>query len=267
MLEQSVISGTRVPQFGSGMENQMKNKSSHTFTIGLSALAAAAVVAGSTAEARSALPVKTLSQPARQTVAAHEDQSGSSFVTIAPCTASATEGNGRFQWVSGRHPFQGGTGAYGDLFFGGGANSRPDAVGTTAAGSIVVSPTVPGAGPADSPAFSAPSPAVGTTPPGAVAGPAVTAGAVTTAATVIPGVSVAAAAVTADPVTAPVQTGGVAASVVTRSIAPLPVSGDPGPIISDTPPAVTPEPASLLLIATGLGGIFYRRRASRQPRP
>jgi hypothetical protein len=181
-----------------------------------------------------------------------DKHSGASpFVTMKPCSISDS---GRFRFVSGRNPFQGGGGgAYGDIFFAGGGSRVEPTASTPAASAAQAPAAVAPVAPLPAPPRTATgTPAAGASP--TAAGP--------TANATLPAVAAAAAdaAVGAD---TPLP--GTAGPQFDQD-PPLPQPGK-GPITSAAPSAVTPEPASLMLIGLGLSAVaLIRRRTERNHR-
>jgi hypothetical protein len=191
-----------------------------------------------------------------------KDNGASKFIAMAPCS-TASNGGG-LKWANGRHPFQGGSGAYGDIFFGGGAASVPAAAAKELAAPTAsnagqggsapsVSPGNSGGGgnaPANTPGAPARTPTAPTAPaatlPVTVQAPALPAAAAGSAAPSAPAPSIQGAAVRQGPI-------GTAAA-----------NNAPASVALATPAAVTPEPASLLLMGVGLGAVVMGRRRARQ---
>ena len=182
----------------------------------------------------------------------NERGGGSPFVSMKPCSVSDS---GRFRFMSGRNPFQGGGGgAYGDIFFaGGGSRVESTATSSSAPAAAEAHAAVVPVAPLPAP----PRTATGTP----AAGAAPVAGALA-AVTLPPTAAAAAVAATAD-----VTPGGPGPRF--DQDPPLPqVGGAVTPITSAAPAAHTPEPASLMLIGLGLSAVaMIRRRAERNHKP
>jgi hypothetical protein len=168
-----------------------------------------------------------------------KNEGASRFVAIAPCSV-ASEGGG-LRWANGRHPFQGGNGAYGDIFFGGGASAVPASSGARSSTNASSSGGNNGSAAGNN----------GNGNGGNGSGNGNSAGG---------------AGSTGSSATVPTPNiGGV--GVTTAGAAGAAASNGRANVALATPAAVNPEPASLMLIGAGLGAVVFGRRRARQTKP